>query len=448
MIKIKRGLDLPLAGAPQAQISDGAAVRHVAVLGPDYPGLKPTMAVGEGDTVKLGQVLFSDKMLPAIKYTAPGAGKVVAVNRGAKRVLISVEIELSGDAKQTFKAYGKDALAQLGRADVVAQLTESGLWTAIRTRPFGKVPNPATTPKAIFVSAMDTNPLAADPATILADQAQAFGAGLTVLGKLSDGKVFVGKAPKAYIPGCEQNHVEVRSFAGPHPAGLVGTHIHFLSPVSAQHVVWHVGYQDVAAIGKLFLTGELDVGRIVSLAGPQVKKPRYVRTRLGADLSQLTAGELKDGETRVISGSPLSGRKAGGAVRFLGRYHTQVSALREGREQEFMGWLSLGGGERYSKLNIYLSKLLPEKFFGMSTALNGSPRALVPVPSYEEVMPLDILPLPLMRALLVGDTDSAQQLGCLELEEEDVALLSYVCPGKIDYAAALRKNLTKIEQEG
>lgn len=438
-----------MAGAPAThQISQAAAVSCVAVLGPDCPGLKPTMAVAEGDTVKLGQVLFTDKLLPAIKYTAPGAGKVIAINRGPKRVLISVEIALDGDAKQTFKAHTKDALAKLNRDDVVAQLTESGLWTAIRTRPYGKVPNPVTSPKNIFISAMDTNPLAADPALILAEEAETFAAGLTILGKLTNGKVYIGKAPNAYIPGCEQDHVEVRSFAGPHPAGLVGTHIHFLSPVNAQHVVWYVGYQDVAAMGKLFLTGELDVSRVVSLAGPQVKKPRYVRTRLGADLSQLTAGELKEGETRVISGSPLSGRKAVGAVRFLGRYHTQVSALREGREQEFMGWLSLGGGERYSKLNIYLSKLLPEKLFAMTTALHGSPRALVPVPSYEEVMPLDILPLPLMRALLVGDTDTAQQLGCLELEEEDLALLSYVCPSKIDYAAALRKNLTKIEQEG
>ncbi len=241
--------------------------------------------------------------------------------------------------------------------------------------------------------------------------------------------------------------MQTEAFAGPHPAGLPGTHIHFLDPVNATKSVWSINYQDVIAIGKLFTTGQLWTERVVALAGPVVEQPRLVRTRLGANLSELTAGELQPGSNRVVSGSVLGGRTAQGAFAFLGRYHLQVSCLTEGNERELMHYLR-AGVNKHSVMNIFVSKLMAAKKFAFSTSTNGSPRAMVPVGNYEAVMPLDILPTQLLRYLIVGDTEMAQKLGCLELDEEDLALCTYVCAGKYEYGPILRDNLARIEKEG
>ncbi len=445
MINIKRGLDLPIAGAPAQRIEAGRPVRSVAVVGFDYPTMKPTMAVQVGDRVKLGQILFSDKKSEGVHYTAPGAGVVSAVHRGEKRVLQSVVIDLEGDEEVTFTSYSPAQLDGLSGEQVRENLQQSGLWTALRTRPFSKVPAVDATPASIFVTAIDTHPLAADPAIIIAEQPEAFEAGLKVLTNLA--KVFMCKAPNASLPGESLAKVQVESFNGPHPAGLAGTHIHFLDPVSASKSVWTIGYQDVIAVGKLFTSGRLSVERVVALAGPVVEQPRLVRARLGANLDELTAGELQPGANRVVSGSLLGGRTAHGAFAYLGRYHQQVSCLREGKEREMLHYMR-PGVDKHSILNIYISKLMGGKKFAFSTSTNGSPRAMVPVGNYEEVMPLDVLPTQLLRALIVGDTEVAQKLGCLELDEEDLALCSYVCAGKYEYGPILRDNLTRIEKEG
>ena len=445
MINIKRGLDLPIAGAPAQRIEAGRPVRSVAVVGFDYPTMKPTMAVQVGDRVKLGQILFSDKKSKGVHYTAPGAGVVSAVHRGEKRVLQSVVIDLEGDEEVTFTSYSPAQLDGLSGEQVRENLQQSGLWTALRTRPFSKVPAVDATPASIFVTAIDTHPLAADPAIIIAEQPEAFEAGLKVLTNLA--KVFLCKAPNASLPGESLAKVQVESFNGPHPAGLAGTHIHFLDPVSASKSVWTIGYQDVIAVGKLFTSGRLSVERVVALAGPVVEQPRLVRARLGANLDELTAGELQPGANRVVSGSLLGGRTAHGAFAYLGRYHQQVSCLREGKEREMLHYMR-PGVDKHSILNIYISKLMAGKKFAFSTSTNGSPRAMVPVGNYEEVMPLDVLPTQLLRALIVGDTEVAQKLGCLELDEEDLALCSYVCAGKYEYGPILRDNLTRIEKEG
>ncbi len=445
MINIKRGLDLPIAGAPAQRIEAGRPVRSVAVVGFDYPTMKPTMAVQVGDRVKLGQILFSDKKSEGVHYTAPGAGVVSAVHRGEKRVLQSVVIDLEGDEEVTFTSYSPAQLDGLSGEQVRENLQQSGLWTALRTRPFSKVPAVDATPASIFVTAIDTHPLAADPAIIIAEQPEAFEAGLKVLTNLA--KVFLCKAPNASLPGESLAKVQVESFNGPHPAGLSGTHIHFLDPVSASKSVWTIGYQDVIAVGKLFTSGRLSVERVVALAGPVVEQPRLVRARLGANLDELTAGELQPGANRVVSGSLLGGRTAHGAFAYLGRYHQQVSCLREGKEREMLHYMR-PGVDKHSILNIYISKLMAGKKFAFSTSTNGSPRAMVPVGNYEEVMPLDVLPTQLLRALIVGDTEVAQKLGCLELDEEDLALCSYVCAGKYEYGPILRDNLTRIEKEG
>lgn len=445
MIKIKRGLDLPIAGAPAQQIDTSRPVRSVAVIGFDYHGMKPTMAVQVGDRVKLGQVLFSDKRSEGIHYTAPGAGVVSAIHRGEKRVLQSVVIDLDGDEQETFAHYPAAQLASLDGAQVRENLQQSGLWTALRTRPFSKVPAVDAVPSSIFVTAIDTHPLAADPAPIIAEHAADFESGLKVLARL--GKVFLCKAPGVSLPGEQVEGVRSEAFAGPHPAGLPGTHIHFLDPVSVSKSAWTINYQDVIAVGKLFTTGQLWVERVVALAGPVVERPRLLRTRLGANLTELTAGELAPGENRVISGSVLGGRTSRGACAYLGRYHLQVSCLAEGYDREMLHYLR-AGVNKHSILNVFVSKLNAAKRFAFSTTTNGSPRAMVPVGNYEEVMPLDILPTQLLRSLIVGDTEMAQQLGCLELDEEDLALCTYVCAGKYEYGPILRDCLTLIEKEG
>lgn len=445
MIKIKRGLDLPITGAPTQRIEAGRPVRSVAVIGFDYHGMKPTMQVQVGDRVKLGQVLFSDKKTPGVHYTAPAAGVVSAIHRGEKRVLQSVVIDIDGDEQETFAQYPASQLDSLSSEQVRENLQQSGLWTALRARPFSKVPAIDATPSSIFVTAIDTHPLAADPAVIIAEHAADFENGLKVLGNLA--KVFLCKADGASVAGEKLAKVQTESFSGPHPAGLPGTHIHFLDPVSASKSVWTINYQDVIAVGKLFTTGQLWMERVVSLAGPVVEKPRLVRTRVGASLDELTAGELQPGYNRVVSGSLLGGRTAHGAFAYLGRYHLQVSCLREGNDREMLHYLR-AGVNKHSVLNIFVSKLMGAKKFAFSTTTNGSPRAMVPVGNYEEVMPLDILPTQLLRSLIVGDTEVAQKLGCLELDEEDLALCTYVCAGKYEYGPILRDNLTRIEKEG
>lgn len=445
MITIKRGLDLPITGTPAQRIEAARPVRSVAIVGFDYHGMKPTMNVQVGDRVKLGQVLFSDKKNPGVVFTAPGAGVVSAIHRGQQRVLQSVVIDLDGDEQETFASYSAAQLDTLDAQAVRDNLQQSGLWTALRTRPYSKVPAVDAVPSSIFVTAIDTHPLAADPALVIAEQAEAFEQGLKVLSRLA--RVFLCKAPGAALPGENLSQVKTESFAGPHPAGLAGTHIHFLDPVSANKTVWSIGYQDVIAVGKLFTTGQLSVERVVALGGPVVEHPRLLRTRLGACLNELTAGELKPGNNRVISGSVFGGRNARGAFAYLGRYHQQVSCLAEGNDREMLHYLR-AGVNKHSVLNVFVSKLMGGKRFDFTTTTNGSPRAMVPVGNYEKVMPLDILPTQLLRLLIVGDTEMAQKLGCLELDEEDLALCSYVCAGKYEYGPILRDNLTRIEKEG
>lgn len=447
MVKIKRGLDLPITGSPEQAISSANSVARVAIVGFDYVGMKPTMAVQVGDLVKKGEVLFEDKKTPGVKFTAPASGTVKEINRGERRVFQSVVIEVAGDESIEFAKYDVNALSELSREQVVENLVESGLWTALRTRPYSKVPAIDSAPNSIFVTAMDTHPLAANPEVIIKEEANAFASGLEILSKLTEGKVFVCKTPASNLPIPSNPRVEAREFDGVHPAGNAGTHIHYIDPVSATKTVWTIGYQDVIAVAKLFLTGELYTDRVFSLAGPMVSKPRLVRSRLGANISELTAGELKDGTSRKISGSVLGGRTAKNSADYVGRYANQVSVIGEPDEREFMGWLS-PGTNKFSVMNIYLSKLFSGKLFDFTTTTNGSERAMVPIGAYERVMPLDILPTQLLRALIVEDTEQAQLLGCLELDEEDLALCTFVCPGKYEYGPILRKNLTRIEVEG
>ena len=451
MFKIKKGLDLPIAGTPSGDLVDAKTVRSVAVLGEDYPGMKPTMAVAEGDRVKQGQILFSDKKTEGVVFTAPAAGTVSSINRGAKRafigLVIDVESDVDGDQAEAFASYAAKDLTTLERQTVVNQLLQSGAWTALRTRPFSRIPDPQSTPNSVFVTAIDTNPLAADPKPIIAARESEFAAGLAVLGRLTDGAVHLCQDDSEALAASTQVGVTSHVFAGPHPAGLPGTHIHFVDPVSTNKTVWFIGYQDVIAIGYLFLNGRVLNERVVALGGPGVTTPRLLRTSVGANLDELTAGELAGGEQRVISGSILAGHTARGQHAFLGRYHTQVSVLPEDRERKLFGYL-VPGAAVHSVFPAFLSKWIGEKSVSFSTNTNGSTRAMVPIGTYDDVIPMDILATPLMRSILVGDVEKSINLGCLELDEEDVALCTYACPGKYEFGPVLRDLLTQIEKEG
>ena len=444
-INIRKGLDIPLAGKPRQEIESGNDVSTVASIGLDTPGLKPKMAVVVGDRVKLGQKLFVDKRNPDIGFTSPGCGVVKVVNRGERRILHSVVIELDGDDAEAFPVFDPGQIDKLDGETVRRVLIESGQWSYIRTRPFSRVPMPDDSPSSVFVTAIDTNPLAADPAVIIKEDREAFEAGVKVISKLTEGPTYVCTKPGADIP--VPDSVRHAEFDGPHPAGLVGTHIHFLDPVSASKFVWHIGYQDAITMGRLFLTGRFAPDRVVALTGPMVKNPRLIRTRRGASTTELLAGELKPGPVRIISGSALAGHQASGALAWLGRYRNQVCALPEGSPREFLTWMR-PGRHRYSALRAYASTFMHNGDYEMTTSQNGSPRAMVSTGSFERVMPLDILPTPLLKMLIVRDTDAAQELGCLELDEEDLALCSFVCNGKYNYGQHLRKALDEIEVNG
>ena len=447
MIKIKKGLNLPISGAPEQRIAQDYQPSKVAILGADFHGLKPTLQVAEGDQVQKGQVLFTDKKNEQVQYTAPASGEVVAINRGAKRVFESLVIAVNDAPAVQFAQHAAADLSGLARSLVVEQLVASGEWTALRTRPFNKVPAPNTVPQAIFVTAMDRRPRAPDANLEIAADSKAFDAGLEVVARLTEGATFVcldGEAPAPTVLGAE---IRIERFEGLHPAGLVGTHIHYLEPVHAQKTVWHLHYQDVIAIGHLFLTGEVYAQRVISLAGPAVAKPQLVRTVRGAALQDLTEAALKPGNHRVISGSVLDGRTAEGAEAFVGRFHLQVAVLAEGTEREFLGFVA-PGSDKFSITRLFTAWLLGKKEFDLTTSTGGSERSMIPLGSFERLAALDILPTQLLRALLVDDVESSIELGCFELDEEDLALFTFACPGKYEYGPYLRQMLTKLEADG
>lgn len=448
--QLKKGLDLPLDGVPGISIEDGPEIKRAAVIGTDFIGLKPKMLVEEGEVVSLGQPLIADKRFDDVVMTAPAGGRIQAINRGPRRVLESVVIAIDETADAvSFGGHGEKKIGELSVDAVKANLLKSGLWPCLRTRPYSKIPDPATTPAAIFVTAIDTRPLAADPAVIIADDPEPFALGLTLIAKLTEGTTYVCHGPGAGLPEVDSGTIRYATFAGPHPAGLVGTHIHHLHPAHAEKTVWHLGYQDVIAIGRLFRTGAFPTERVVAISGPAASKPALLRSRAGAHIPDLIGDGVAqdDGDVRVISGDVLSGHTAAGTYGFLGRFHQQVTLMPEGNQREAFGWI-IPSVRKFATANVHLSSLFGLDKVKLNTSLQGSPRAMVPIGLFEGVMPMDILATQLLRALLVMDTDEAQALGALELDEEDVALCAYVCMSKYEYGMALRACLDKIEAEG
>ncbi|MEM8978127.1 MAG: Na(+)-translocating NADH-quinone reductase subunit A [Pseudomonadota bacterium] len=442
--KLRKGLNLPISGAPVGDVSAPQSVMSVGLIGQDYVDLKPSIAVAEGDSVVAGTAIMADKRTPDVKIVSPVAGRVRAINRGARRKLISIVIDVDEAAGDpiNFATVG-DASKRDG---IVERLCASGLWTSFRTRPYSKVPEPSSTPIAIYVTALDTEPLAADPRIAIAQDNDAFVKGLETIAQLSDGKTYLCHAPGEALPGSDLPNVDAVAFDGPHPAGLAGTHMHFLTPPRADQFVWTIGYQDVIVIGRLMLTGTYDPRCIIALTGPACKAPRLVQTVAGASMQDLCADDLPDYPTRLISGSVLSGRAGADVDAYLGRYARQITVIEEDKKQIPMGWIR----PMASKFAVQpvLGSARTKKAFPLTSNLNGGRRAMVPLGTFEELMPQDYLPTQLLRSLLVMDTDQAQLLGALELDEEDLGLVGFACPAKYEYGIALRDCLTKIEKEG
>ena len=457
--RIRRGFDIPLAGEPRQQVDVAHPVTHVALLGRDYVSLRPRLVVAEGEQVLRGQALWADRHEPAIRFTSPGAGRVVAVNRGERRALRSVVIELDrtdsdpdADAPQVeWKTFRATEVSEGHGDQLEALLLESGLWTALRTRPFGRLPKPGTVPQSIFVTALDTNPHAPDLDVVLEGHHGDFAAGLTLLAKVGrGGPVRLCVRQGSALSALEAEGVTVHRFAGPHPAGLPGVHINHIEPVSRDRLCWYVGAQDVVAMGHLVRTGKLLLRRTIALGGAPVTKPRLLRTRLGAAIGELLQGEVDTVDhRRFISGSVLHGHDATtGDLAFLGRYHQQISVVSDERKRQFLGWMAPKLKETLY-LDALLSKLVPQRRLSLNTQMHGERRPLIPIGRYERYLPhKDIVAPLLFRALLTQDLDKAEALGALELEEEDLALCSFVCPSKIHFGRHLREVLTELEKEG
>ncbi|MCB0271564.1 MAG: Na(+)-translocating NADH-quinone reductase subunit A [Bdellovibrionales bacterium] len=444
---IKKGLSLNITGEVPQTFSHHIQTSKVAILGSDYVDMKPTMQVEVGDFVKTGQTLFACKKNQGLVFTSPSTGKVIEINRGEKRVFESIVLEQSSNVQHhSFSSYLGDQLSNYSPQTLRSLFIESGWWTSLRQRPYGKVANVKGKPYSIFVTAIDTNPFAPQPSIMVGKKENEFEKGLLALAALDCGPVYVCLDAQTSIHTPTHPQIHRATFDGPHPAGLAGTHIHMIDPVHAQKYVWHVGYQDVIALGHLICTGTILNERMISVAGPHAKKASIVTCPVGACISEITHDFVKK-DTRVISGSIFHGHIAKGSFDFLGKYQNQVTLIREDHDRIFMGWHS-PGLDRFSVKNVFVSKLFPNKKFDFTSTTHGSLRAMVPVGSFEKVMPLDILPTQLLRSLVAKDTDSAQDLGCLELIEEDIALLTFVAPGKVDFGPLLRANLQQIEKEG
>lgn len=429
-IKITKGLDIPIAGVPEQAIDSATKVNQVALLATDFIGLKPKVLVREEQHVGLGEPLLIDKHDEHLQFVSPGTGRIVGINRGARRKLQSIVIELD-DSVAKEKIFDTNLSGNTRKLRRV--LLKSGLWTGFRTRPFNRVASSVSTPSSVFITAIDTRPLAANPNVVIANRQNDFIAGMNIIRQLGDWPVYLCTAPDWSGPTFKDKGIKITHFSGPHPAGLVGTHIHHLDPVAIDRMVWHIGYQDVIAIGHLFETGRLLTERIVSLAGAVVNNPRLLKTRLGANINQLISNEVTaKNNSRTISGSVLDGTQADGALAYLGRYDNQVSVIPDYSRPKNHGWFA----DIFGNAQV------------INTATHGRLAAMISVEAFDRILPLDLLLAPLLRAILVKDTVAAENLGCLELAEEDLALSSYICPAKQNYASALRLNLKLIEQEG
>lgn len=446
VIKIRRGLDIPLRGKAENILVKNEMAETYAVKPTDFPGLTPKLNVQVGDRVLAGSPLFHDKYRPDVLFASPVSGEVVEVRRGERRVIL--EVVVKADASIEYAQFETASPNDLSREQVIQKLLSSGNWPSIKQRPFGIVANPTDVPKAIFISCFDTSPLAPYLDFAAQGEEEAFQAGIDALRKLTSGKIHLGlssdyPAAKAFA---QAQGVEHYFFKGPHPAGNVGIQIHHIDPINKGEVVWTVNPLEVIIIGRLFLNGIYDATKVVALAGSEVINPRYFRLISGARIDSIVKDKVnRDVDVRYISGNVLTGQKVE-YIGFLGFYDSMVSVIPEGNHYEFMGWLS-PGASKYSASRTFLSKLIPGKKYRLDTNLNGGKRSYVMTGQYEKVMPMDIYPVYLIKAILAEDIDKMEQLGIYEVIEEDMALCEYVCTSKTEVQDILRRGINLMIKE-
>jgi len=450
---LKKGYEVKLAGKAEKIVVDAEKSKLFASQPLDYIGLKPRLEVEEGTEVKIGTSLYYDKQRPEIKFVSPASGKVVQINRGERRAIMEVVIE--SDNKDDAIDFGKHTGAELEKLnadEIKNQLLGSGLWPVIRQRPFSKIADPGKVPRDIFVCAMDTAPLAADPEFLVENEDENFLAGLKVLKKLTEGKLFltVDGSRDTHVTAIEKaQDVEIHSFKGKHPTGNVSVHIHHIAPIKVGDIIWYLYAPDVALIGKLFLTGIYPVERIVAVAGSSVKTEarKYYKTRVGINVQILAIeGDLLDEHGRYISGNVMSGRKLT-ENGYLGFYDRTLTVIPDSRKRVLFGWLTPGlKDESFSRL--FLSKLIPSKEYIKDTRIHGGKRAFIQTGEYEKVLPMDILPSHLVKSIMAEEIEDMMALGLLEVDEEDFALCSYICPSKIHFGSYIRQGLDVLEKEG
>ncbi len=432
---IKKGLDLPISGSPSKKITDTPIISTVAVLSNDFVGMKPTLFKREGDVVKAGEIILEDKKNPGVFYTSPAGGVIASVNRGDKRRFLSIEIDINKNEEFVEFEIDKTNLKEL--------LIKSGLWPVFRTRPFNRTPSIESQPNAVFINACDTSPLSIDPYEVIIQDIDNFEKGLETIRKIFDCDINLVYQNDNFNTGFDG--INYHQFIGPHPAGLSGTHISQIYPVSMNRIVWTVNFQDIISIGYLINNKKIRTNKLIALAGPSVYEPSLLNTRMGANLDELTAGKITD-NCRIISGSVINGHDSEGVMKYLGFYDSLVSVIPDEGNDVFLNWL-MPGSNLHSKMNVFTSSMIKPSKYKFNTSINGGDRAIVPVPSYEEVIPQNILVTQLLKALVVSDIEMAVDLGMLELVDEDLALCSYVCPSKYDYSSILMDNLNTLYLE-
>ncbi len=442
-IKLRKGLNIKLKGGAKEEVKTLSAPLKVALKPTDFLELIPKLKVKVDAVVKAGDALFYDKYHPEIVFTSPVGGKVVAINRGERRRILEVVIERDENAGSVEFVMGNPG--SLSGEEIKEQLLKSGLWPFIKKRPYGIIALPDEKPKSIYISTFDTAPLAPNYNFVLKDELATFQTGVDALAKLTDGKVNLGVNRNSIFTSIK--NVEINTFDGPHPAGNVGIQIHHTAPLNKGDVVWTVHVQDVLFIGRLFETGKVDFTKTVALTGSEVEDPKYYKTILGTPVSAITGGNLKqaDYNQRIISGNVLTGTKVEPAG-YLGFYDSQISVIPEGDNYEFMGW-ALPGVDKFSASKAFLSKLFPKKEYVLDANLHGGERAFVLSGQYEKLVPMDILPVHLLKAILVNDIDKMEQLGIYEVIEEDFALCEYACTSKIKVQSILRKGINTMIKE-
>jgi len=437
VIKTKKGLDLPISGIPSLDVDSSTSINSIGILGSDFVGLKPTMMVDEGDSIISGQKLFENKKNPGTYITAPSSGVVKSINRGEKRRFLSLIIETDESADPA--TFNLDDYSS-----PIEFLVDTGALSYFRTRPYNRIPVPSELPSAIFINACDTNPLSVDPHEIIKLDQELFNNGLNFIKSLNaDSKTFCSYQNNNFDQSVEG--ISYNQFVGPHPAGLVGTHIHFLYPVGQNRTVWTISWQEVISLGYLLKNKYLRSDKHVAVGGPNAHDPKILKIKYGSNLTEVTAGKILD-NSRVISGSVLNGHAGENVMNYMGSFDNQISVLPDESNDILFNW-AMPGTKLHSKLPAFISSWIKPKNFKFNVSMNGGNRAIVPVSSYQEIMPLNILTTQLLKSLVTLDIELGEKLGVLELAPEDLALASYVCPSKYDYQSILDTNLEKMYEE-